>query len=76
MNTNPVITFSANVWYQLGYIYPRDKRHLVTLIPGAMVLSLQLSYLLFSKQSFENITMNSYFFVLHLNCLVGSIVSV
>lgn len=75
MRGNPVISLSMTMWTFMGYIFKTDKRFLFTFVPNSIIVTLQFTYLLFSRRGVENLTLNSYFFVLHFNCLVSIWVS-
>ena len=70
MLQNPVVSFSSSIWMALGYIYPKDWRCLLTMVPSGVIVTLQFCYLIFSDKGLENKTLHAYLSFLHFNCLV------
>lgn len=68
---NPMISTSFLIWRKMGYIYQKDNRRFISLLPiGAMGI-LQISYLFFSGDPIEDLTLNSFLNVILLNSLVS-----
>lgn len=67
---NPMLSLSVRIWTTFGYIYPKDQRRFLTLLPIMLLNSLQVSYLLFSDDSLEDVTLSFYFVAVIANCLV------
>lgn len=68
--SNPMVSLSVKIWTAFGYLYPKDSRRFVTLIPMLILNVLQLCYLCLSDDELEEITLNIYFVVVFANCWV------
>lgn len=66
-----MLSLSVRIWTTFGYIYPKDPRRFYTLIPSMILHALQLSYVFFSDDSLEDVTLSIYFVAVIANCLVN-----
>lgn len=73
MDDNPMLSSSVTIWKFMGFLAYRDKRRYIYLVPNSILNVLQLSFLVFSGEKVEKLILNSYFFVLYFNALVGLI---
>lgn len=71
LDNNPMISISVRVWRMFGYIYQKDARRYLSLIPNYLLIALMISYLLFSGDSLEDLTLSSFFTVILVNCMVS-----
>ena len=71
MQHNPMVSIPVDVWVHIGFLFPRDRRSLLTLVPNVLLSVLQLSYFLFSPRDLATITLNAYFTALQVNCNVS-----
>lgn len=72
MYTNPMISTSVRAWTLLGYLYQKDNRRFVSLLPNGTLGFMQISYLLFSGETLEDLTLNSFFTVILVNSMVSA----
>lgn len=67
---NPMISTSVRVWKNMGYIYQKDNRKFVTLVPNCIVIFGMIAYLLFSGETVVQLTLNLFFMIILLNSTV------
>lgn len=70
MDSNPMLALSVRIWTKMGFLYHRDLRCCIYLLPNGIITFLQLTFLMFSGEKVEMLILNSYFFVLYLNAMV------
>ena len=70
MQHNPMVSIPVAAWVHIGFLFPRDRRSLLTLVPNVLLSVLQLSYFLFSPGDLATITLNAYLTALQVNCNV------
>lgn len=72
VETNPMISIYVKIWKNMGYVYAKDNRYLITLFPNSVLWLFQMCYLGFSGASIENLTLNSFFTTILTNSMVSS----
>lgn len=67
---NPMLSINYRMWVAMGYLCQRDSRKYFTLVPSVILFVLQISYLIFSGDELDMISIYGYFAALHFNCMV------
>ena len=67
---NPFLTVNYRIWAALGYLNIHDPLAILSMVPAAIMLALQLSYLLFATEDLIWVAFFGYYFGLHFNCWV------
>lgn len=55
----------------MGLLCPQDKRYYVFIVPGMLFLFVLLAYIFFSGASLFMLTIDFFFAVLHMDCMVS-----
>ena len=67
MQHNPMVSIPVAVWVHIGFLFPRDRRSLLTIVPNVLLSVLQLSYFLFSPGDLAPITLNTFQAILNMS---------
>lgn len=68
---NEMLGMNYKIWTQMGFLCPQDKRRYIFVVPGLLFAFSLLGYLALSGASLLMLTIDFFFFVLHVVGLVS-----
>lgn len=67
---NEMLGMNYKIWTQMGFLCPQDKRRYIFLIYGLVCGCMLLGYIVLSGASLLMLTIDFFFAVLHIDCMV------